>query len=57
MKIAHKGRRETFLLGTPNKAAAAARARDIYLSLLAKLEGEFGYVQGDSCDATAIQFR
>src|SRR5690349_6814219 len=35
MKIAHEGRRETFTLGTPNKAAAAARARDIYLSLLA----------------------
>jgi hypothetical protein len=34
MKIAHKGRRETFPLGTPNKAAAAARARDIYLSLV-----------------------
>jgi hypothetical protein len=26
MKIAHEGRRETFPLGTPNKAAAAARA-------------------------------
>src|SRR6267143_4550921 len=35
MKIAHDGRRETFPLGTPNKAAAAARARDIYLSLVA----------------------
>jgi hypothetical protein len=34
MKIAHKGRRETFPLGTPNRAAAATRARDIYLSLL-----------------------
>jgi hypothetical protein len=34
MKIAHEGRRETFPLGTPNKAAAAARARDIYLSLV-----------------------
>jgi integrase len=33
MKIAHEGRRETFPLDTPNKAAAAARARDIYLSL------------------------
>ena len=33
MKSAHEGRRETFPLGTPNKAAAAARARDIYLSL------------------------
>jgi hypothetical protein len=35
MKIAHEGRRETFPLGTPNKAAAAAKARDIYLSLVA----------------------
>jgi integrase len=34
MKIAHEGRRETFPLGTPNKAAAAARAREIYLSLI-----------------------
>jgi hypothetical protein len=35
MKIAHQGRRETFPLGTPNKAAAATGARDIYLHLLA----------------------
>jgi integrase len=35
MKIAHVGRRETFPLGTPNKAAAAAKARDIYLLLVA----------------------
>ena len=35
MKVAHEGRRETFPLGTPNKAAAAGRARDIYLSLVA----------------------
>src|ERR1700761_4896067 len=35
MKIAHRGRRETFPLGTANKAAGAAPARDIYLSLLA----------------------
>jgi integrase len=35
MKIANRGRRETFPLGTANKAAGAARARDIYLSLLA----------------------
>jgi hypothetical protein len=35
MKIAHRGRRETFPLGTANKAAGAARARDIYLSLIA----------------------
>jgi integrase len=35
MKVAHEGRRETFSLGTPNKAAAAVRARDIYLFLAA----------------------
>ena len=35
MKVAHEGRRETFPLGKPNKGAAAARARDIYLSLVA----------------------
>ena len=35
MKIAHQGRRETFPLATPNKAVAAARAREIYLSLVA----------------------
>jgi len=35
MKIAHVGRRETFPLGTPNKAAEAAKARDIYLLLVA----------------------
>ncbi len=34
-KIAHDRHRETFPLGTTNKAAAAAKARDIYLSLLA----------------------
>lgn len=31
----HLGRRETMSLGTPNRAAAAARAREIYLHLLA----------------------
>jgi integrase len=35
MKVAHEGRRSTFSLGTPNKAAAAAKARDIYLFLAA----------------------
>ena len=35
MKVAYEGRRETFPLGTPNKAAAAAKARDIYLFLAA----------------------
>ena len=33
VQIQHLGRREQFPLGTPNKAAAAAKARDIYLSL------------------------
>ena len=33
VKIQHRGRRMTFSLGTPNKAAAASRAREIYLSL------------------------
>ena len=32
MKVAYEGRRETFPLGTPNKAVAAAKARDIYMS-------------------------
>src|SRR5690349_7701635 len=31
--IQHLGRRETFSLDTPNKAGAAARAKEIYLSL------------------------
>jgi hypothetical protein len=35
MKVAHEGRRETFPLGTLNKAVAAATARDIYLFLAA----------------------
>jgi integrase len=35
IKIQTRGRRETFNLGTPNKAAAAARAREIYLFLAA----------------------
>jgi len=34
-RIQHEGRRERFPLYTPNKAAAAARARDIYLFLVA----------------------
>jgi len=32
-KIQHLGRRETFSLGSANKASAAARAKEIYLSL------------------------
>jgi hypothetical protein len=35
IKIQHLGRRETFPLGTANRAAAAAKAKDIYLSLQA----------------------
>src|SRR5690348_11749452 len=34
-RIQFRGERQFFSLGTPNKAAAAAKARDIYLSLLA----------------------
>jgi integrase len=34
-RIQHEGRRERFPLHTPNKAAAASRARDIYLFLVA----------------------
>lgn len=34
VKIQHAGRRETFPLATPNKTAAAAKAKDIYLCLL-----------------------
>ena len=33
VKIQHRGRRETIPLGTSNKAAAAARAKDFYLAL------------------------
>jgi len=32
-KIQHLGRRETFSLSTANKASAAARAKEIYLTL------------------------
>jgi integrase len=34
-RFQHQGRRETISLGTPNRAAAAARAREIYLHLVA----------------------
>jgi hypothetical protein len=46
VKIQHAGRRETFPLGTPNNAAAAAKAKDIYLCLL-----------GKDWDATRAQFK
>lgn len=36
VRIAHLGRREWFNTGTSNKAAAAEKARKIYLSLIAK---------------------
>jgi len=35
VKIQHKGLRDTFNLGTPNRAAAAAKAREIYIHLVA----------------------
>jgi hypothetical protein len=34
-RIQFRGKRQFFSLGTPNKAAAAAKARDIYLALVA----------------------
>ena len=34
-RFQHRGRRETISLRTPNRAAAAARAREIYLHLVA----------------------
>ncbi|MGO9446081.1 MAG: tyrosine-type recombinase/integrase [Thiobacillaceae bacterium] len=36
VRVAHLGRREWFNTGTPNKAAAAEKARKIYLSLISK---------------------
>lgn len=36
VKIQHLGRRKTFSLGTTNRELAAGKARDIYLSILAK---------------------
>lgn len=36
VKVQHGGRRETFGLGTPNRAAAAEKARQIYLGLKAE---------------------
>ena len=33
-RVQYGGKRQFFSLGTPNKAAAAAKARDIYLALL-----------------------
>jgi muramidase (phage lysozyme) len=35
-RFQHQGRRETISLRTPNRAAAAARAREIYLHLVAR---------------------
>ena len=37
IKIQHKDLRDTFNLGTPNKAAAAAKAREIYVYLTANV--------------------
>ena len=46
VKLQHQGRRETFNLSTPNKAAAASRAKEIYFSL-----------QGSGWDATLARFK
>ncbi len=45
-KIQHLGRRETFSLGSANKANAASRAKEIYLSL-----------QAAGWDATLAKFK
>lgn len=45
-KIQHLGRREAFSLGGANKAAAASRAKEIYLSL-----------QSSGWDATLAKFK
>jgi Phage integrase family. len=46
IKIQHVGRRETFPLGTANRTAAAAKAKDIYLNL-----------QADGWEATLAKFK
>jgi hypothetical protein len=46
VKIQHKNWRETFSLGTPNSAAAAAKARDIYV-----------YLTANGWDATLDRFK
>jgi integrase len=46
VKLQYQGRRMTFALGTPNKASAASRARNIYLSL-----------QGAGWPATLAKFK
>lgn len=64
VKIQHRGRRETFSLSTPNKAAAAARAKDIYLSLqsagwadtLAKYKPGMNAKLADATMATVEEF-
>jgi len=55
MKIAHKGRRETFPLGTPNKAAAAARARRLRYCLRQRPRNMPGVLWEGA--KTASQFR
>jgi hypothetical protein len=35
VKLQHQGRRDNFNLGTPNRTAAAVKARDIYVYLQA----------------------
>lgn len=47
--VQYEGRRERFPLYTPNKAAAAAKARDIYLFLAANgWEAILARYQGDA---------
>ena len=46
VKIQHNGRRESFRLGTPNKTAAADKARQIYLKL-----------QSEGWDAALARFK
>jgi integrase len=46
VRIQHKGLRDTFGLGTANKSAAAARARDIFL-----------YLSANGWDATLAKFK
>jgi integrase len=46
VKLQHQGRRDNFGLGTPNKAAAAAKARDIYV-----------FLQGNGWEKTIAKYK
>ena len=46
MKVAYEGRRETFPLGTPNKAVAAASGNMMALSGRALIGAELGIILG-----------